>query len=317
MTPDRKTEYAPLPAGRIRAVAAASAWAAQNADHVKINSAKIGDYHRQLFSKCPLVTHLDQEQHFISPDREATASYVLALDSINFGSGYFHRGLEYATVAGGLKKAFERGELNSPAQWAKATPEYFSRLLSVPLHGLAALFARHLRASGEKILSGYQGQVVHLLEQSGYSAAKLAEIVAAWDSFRDVHCYKGREIPFFKRAQILAADMHLALGGFKDMDRLTMFADNTVPHVLRCDGILEYDAALAAKIAAGVLLPSGGAEEVEIRAAAIHAVELIKQEAARHGLPVTSVNLDHMLWHRGYEPELYKRPKHRTLTTDY
>ena len=49
---------------------------------------------------------------------------------------------------------------------------------------------------------------------------------------------------FYKRAQIVAADLALAgVARFRDLDRLTIFADNLVPHVLRCDGVLVYDAA--------------------------------------------------------------------------
>ena len=54
---------------------------------------------------------------------------------------------------------------------------------------------------------------------------------------------------FYKRAQIAASD--LALGGvaeFGDLDALTIFADNLVPHVLRCEGVLVYDEGLAAHI---------------------------------------------------------------------
>ena len=49
----------------------------------------------------------------------------------------------------------------------------------------------------------------------------------------------------------------LALAGvaeFADLDRLTIFADNLVPHVLRVDGVLRYDSRLAARIDAGELL---------------------------------------------------------------
>ena len=45
---------------------------------------------------------------------------------------------------------------------------------------------------------------------------------------------------FYKRAQILPADLALAgVAQFADLDRLTLFADNLVPHVLRCDGVLS------------------------------------------------------------------------------
>jgi hypothetical protein len=301
----------------VREVLPACQWVSQQARHVKINHAKIPAYAGFILDRCRPVAGLDPSIHHVTDDPEETAAYILALDSINFGSGYFDGRLEYATIAGGLKQAFEQGELNRPEKWVKAAAEDFSRLFSVPVNGLTALFAQHLRETGKKILAEYQGSVLNLLEQAGYSALKLADIVAAWDSFQDAPFYKGRKIPFLKRAQIVAADMHLALPGFKDMDALTIFADNMVPHVLRCDGIIEYDASLAAKIDHGACLPAGSEEEIEIRAAAIYAVELIKQAAHRQGHAVTSVNLDHMLWHRGYEPELYKKPRHRTLTTAY
>ncbi len=59
-------------------------------------------------------------------------------------------------------------------------------------------------------------------------------------------------VPFLKRAQIAAADLQRAgVVRFDDIDRLTMFADNLVPHVLRLDGILEFDPDLVARIKRG------------------------------------------------------------------
>ena len=91
----------------------------------------------------------------------------------------------------------------------------------------------------------------------------------------------------------------LALAGvaeFHDLDRLTIFADNLVPHVLRVDGVLVYDPALAARIDAGELLEPG-AEEREIRGCAVHACELL---AERLGMPARL--LDMALWNRGQAP---------------
>ena len=304
-------------------------WVAQQARHVKIHPEKIPAAVDLVLKKYPLITEMDSSIHYISSDPEETTAYFLALDSINFGSGYFPIAkdceikLDYMVVAGRLKKAFERGELNKPEQWIKTAPENFSRIMKVPmgthpkLDELMSLFSDHLQKTGEKILSEYKGSPLYLLEKADYSAKKLTNIVAEWDHFRDIHLYKGREVPFLKRAQILAADLNLALSGFTDMDKLTTFADNRVPHVLRCDDILKYNTALASKIANSILLPSGSEEEIEIRATTIYAVELMRQAAQNQGHAITSVNLDHLLWHRGHEPALYTKPTHRTPTADY
>lgn len=310
-------------------IAPCCAWVMQRARQVSIRCEQIPAYARFLLDLRPPAPGLDPALHHVTADREETAAYVLALDSVNFGSGCFRLArdcgleLEYAVIARGLKAAFIRGELNTPQQWRQVTAADFSRLLALPsgrhpdLDRLLERFALHLRLTGENLAADHQGRVLPLLAAAGHSAPRLAEIVAAWPHFRDAHLYDGREIPLLKRAQILAADMHLALGGFSGMERLTIFADNMVPHVLRCDGVLEYAPALAEKIEAGVQLISGSAEEVEIRAAAIHAVELLKREVLAAGRALTAVNLDHLLWHRGYEPAIYARLSHRTLTGDY
>jgi hypothetical protein len=141
--------------------------------------------------------------------------------------------------------------------------------------------------------------------------------------FRDVERYEGMDVPFYKRAQLTAADLSLALegrglGAFTDLDRLTIFADNLVPHVLRVDGVLAYDAELAARIDREELITPGSAEEVEIRAGAVHAVELMRAALGRAGRAVTSTGLDYVLWNRGQE-RFYKtvKPRHRARTVYY
>jgi putative queuosine salvage protein len=98
---------------------------------------------------------------------------------------------------------------------------------------------------------------------------------------------------------------------FSDLDRLTIFADNLVPHVLRVDGVLRYDPALGARIDAGELLPPGE-EEREIRACAVHACELLSR---RLGMPARV--LDAALWNRGQAWKYKSVPRHRTRTVYY
>jgi hypothetical protein len=308
---------------------------ATHADFVKIRVDAIEDFTKRMLQRYPIITSLDAQSHFLSEaSPAATATFVLALDSVNFGSGYFKAAaeadvaLEYAIIAGGLRKAFGQSRMNTPYKWLAATAADCHEIFGVPagknrlLDRLMGLFADHLGAAGQQIVESYDGEVMNLLEAAGNSAVSLVNSVASWPTFHDKTVYKGAPISFFKRAQIFAADMHLALQGqapaaFADMGALTSFADNMVPHVLRCDGILDYAPQLAARIDNGVQIPEGAPEEIEIRACGIHAVELMKRAAAGLGHDVTSVNLDHIIWNRGYEREIYEKPSHKTLTVWY
>jgi hypothetical protein len=102
------------------------------------------------------------------------------------------------------------------------------------------------------------------------------------------------------------------LGRFADVDRLTAFADNLVPHTLRMAGVLRYDPALAGRIARQELLAAGEPAEVELRACGVHAVELL---AARSGL--TPAAVDHQLWQRGQDPAIKAVPRHRCRCSWY
>ena len=165
-----------------------------------------------------------------------------------------------------------------------------------------ALYARALNDLG-----GFLGEraALGLVAATGGSAERLAGQLAEGMPFFD-------DRGFYKRAQIVPSDLALAgVAEFGDLDRLTIFADNLVPHVLRVDGVLEYDPALAARIDAGELLPQGRAER-EIRACAVHACE---QLAGRTGIPPRE--LDIRLWNRGQAPEYKALPRHRTRSVYY
>jgi hypothetical protein len=129
-------------------------------------------------------------------------------------------------------------------------------------------------------------------------------------------------VPIYKRAQITASDLALAFAGqsygfFEDLDQLTMFADNLVPHVLKLDGVLVFRPELEAKITAGTLIPAGSAEEVEIRAVSLHAVELLVGMLRHQQQQITARQLDILLWNKGQALAYRQRPRHRTRTVFY
>ncbi len=255
-------------------------------------------------------------------ERTATAWYWLTLDAINFGSGWFPTlrkapgASGYRTVSGGLARRFAAQGPWSAAELADLTAAQMAAVMDQdPAHELMAWFAGSLNDLGRRLHAGYGGDPRALIDAAGGSALALVESVAPWPCFTDVSSYAGISVPFLKRAQILAADLARAgAATFADLDRLTMFADNLVPHVLRLDGILDFAPELVARIDAGELLEHGSPEEVEIRACAVWAVELIVA-ASPHQL--SAAQLDELLWQRGQGPRYKGSPRHRSRCTAY
>jgi len=314
------------------AVRAACAQVATEAAHVRIDTARIPDYAAALLRETLPTPEYDLRHHFLG-EPEETAAFVLTLDAINFGSGYFPHLRKrpklsgYFTIAGALTDHFRaHSPLSAPALAAidaAACQQLFDQPPDGgPIDELMALFAASLNDLGRHIAEQYDGRFAAPIEAADGSATRLVARLAAMPSFRDVASYRGRAVPFYKRAQITIADLTLAfngtgLGAFTDLDRLTIFADNLVPHVLRVDGLLHYDDALAAQIASGEPLAANSPEEVEIRATAVHTAELLVAACAAHGHPTTARELDYLLWNRGLAPIYRETPRHRTRTTAY
>ena len=252
---------------------------------------------------------LDPDRHVLDGEREHVAAYLLTLTAINFGSGWFptlrkRAGMSgYFTVASSLADRFRAGGPWSNEQLRALTTDEVADVLGQPRdHELMFLFSQALRQLG-----GFLGErtALEFVAEAGGSAERLARTVAGGMSMWN-------DRGFYKRAQILASD--LALGGvatFRDLDEQTIFADNLVPHVLRCDGVLVYDDALARTIDGEELL-TNTEQEREIRASAVHACTIVAKE-----LGVSERVLDMWLWTRGQAPHYKARPRHRSRTVFY
>jgi hypothetical protein len=273
---------------------------AANARHVTIDLDRLGD----IEPGPPPV--LDAERHYLEGTRDDVAAYLLTLDAINFGSGWFPTVRKrpgcsgYYTVSWALADRWrERGPWTNDELRRMAAEEIADVLGQERGHELMALYAQALRQLGEWLGDGAPLDVIPA------SAEELADSLRAMPFFDDSG--------FWKRAQITANDLQLAgIASFDDIDGLTIFADNLVPHVLRVDGVLRYDDALAGRIDAGELIPAGSQEEREIRGCAVHACELIAAE-----LGIAARDLDVMLWNRGQDESYKSRPRHRTRTVYY
>ncbi len=195
-------------------------------------------------------------------------------------------------------------------------------------------------------LDNYEGQALQAIEAANGSAVTLATMLLGMPFYRDRAHYdraqsvSDRALPggldqpspqhpaatnltspapsatvhFYKRAQITPADLQRELNHplFDDLDKLTAFADNLVPHLLRIDGAIILDQELENRINTGMLLPAGSPAEIEIRAAGIEAVRQLAQLTGR-----TEMELDLLLWTQGRQPKYKNVPRHRCRTVFY
>ena len=346
----------------------AAASVADRATSVRINAEAL----RGFVGRIDLTVPDDDPGHEPMGDPESTAAFVMALDAVNFGSGYFPHlrkrpGMSgYGTTAACLRDhASARGPITSawlrsvnaeeaaalfgqvPAEPPPAAPDaaplptpqaahapapesaHFATLESAqaPAPPAAAaelmdLFARAWNDLGAFIDRVGGGTALGVTAAADGSAARLLALLAEMPFYKDVHRYRGLEVPFYKRAQITVCDMAAAFrheppGAFADFDLLTMFADNLVPHVLRIEGVLEFSDDLVARIAAAEDISCGSEPEIEIRACALHAVEVIVGELARRGRPCTAAHVDGVLWRMGGRRFYKAEPRHRTRSTYY
>ncbi len=248
------------------------------------------------------IVGLNETLHFLDGEPADVARYVLILDSINFGSGWFE---ELSTTTDALTQRLT-AHARASGPWAAGELRALDaaavgEVLGLdPEHQLMRLYSAALNHLG--LFLGDRPLLAFL----GDSAETLAERLADGMPFFD-------DRGFYKRAQIAANDLHMAgVVEFADIDRLTIFADNLVPHVLRLDGVLSYSDELAQRIDQGLDLIAGGEFELELRGCAVHACEGLAAE-----LGVAPRLLDNWLWNRGQHPPYSERPAHISRTVYY
>ncbi len=284
---------------------------AASAGHVRIVPAAGAAYDGLAVAPAPAP---DPQRTYADGSEEDVARYWLVVGAVNFGSGWFPTLRKRTTdhgepVSGATTVAWALADrFRAHGPWTNAelrglgTPEVAAVMGQRADHELMSLYSQALRSLGAFL---GERSALDLVGEADGSAVRLAETLAGGMAL-------WADRGFYKRAQLLPAELARAgVAPFADLDELTIFADNLVPHVLRCDGVLVYEEALAARIDRGELLGAGRAER-EIRACAVHAGEAL---AARLGIPARELDL--RLWHRGQEPSYKARPRHRCRTVFY
>ena len=310
-------------------VRAAAAGVAQRATLVRIDTNALD---RLVADLDPTPPDLYPEERWSgTPDDRAMG--VVAWNAVNFGSGWFpyvrklpgHSG---ARTLAARWQAWCATNGVPGAEWlAEVTVEQVAEAFAQPLHGevrgLLDAFTGAWREVGAHLLDHHGGSAAALVGAAGGSGAALAGELGTLPAWDDRHHHDGHEVPLYKRAQIVVSQLASVLAGdelgtFGDLDRLTAFADNLVPHVLKMRGVLVVDPALDRRIERAELLRSGERGEVELRAVAVHAVERIVARLHEGGhAGATPAAIDHRLWQLGQDPAVKARPRHRCRCTFY
>lgn len=298
--------------------------------HVTVHTARLEMYLDEV------ARRNEQQRHDPAPsdktDADGRIAFVLLRDATNFGSGWHPHlnkepGLSGARTTGvRLARWLAENGVPSADQLSKMSAEQcatiFGQTMAEPVAELMTFFADAWRQLGDALSERFEGSYSQLVAAAEGSAVRLAQLLGEIGYFHDVYEHEGLLFPFLKRAQLAAYDLSLFCSDdercrFSDLDRLTIFADNLVPHTLRVDGVLEYSAPLLARIDAGELIEADSPEEIEIRAMAVHATELLSTMSAERGDPVMPLRLSDWLWNRGQSPAYKAYPRQRTISVHY
>lgn len=305
----------------LQLVRESTAWVIARAEHVTIDDEAIAREAARMARDPVEPLKWAQDYHYLEDDVLLT-QFLFVVDTLNF-CFWPDPDLEYEPLVKGLRRALDADPTVFDAdRLARVTADTLRDWLGGDLPQMDER-ARLLREVGAGLRTRYNGRAATLVEAAGGSTARLVELVTAhFPGFRDHAIYRGRQVFFYKRAQIFVGDVWGAFGGeglgtFDDVDELTMFADYRVPQLLRPLGILHYSDQLAAHVDARDEIPAGSEQEVEIRAATVQAVERLRNVLAEHGRELHTVELDWLLWQRGEAQREELPPHHRTLTIYY
>ncbi|KAM7201183.1 Protein of unknown function (DUF2419) domain containing protein [Naviculisporaceae sp. PSN 640] len=187
-----------------------------------------------------------------------------------------------------------------------------------------------IREAGNVLYQKYQCSSVNLIKAAKGSAARLVNLLADdFPCFRDEHRFETRRKPIriLKRAQIFVADVWAAFEGkgygeFRDIDKITMFADYRVPQILSTMGCIGYSPPLDAIVRDKREIQSGSNRELQLRASSIWCVELIRREIKKNhpDAKVNAILIDFFLYDTIKEIEAAGKesiPHHRTRSIWY
>ena len=139
--------------------------------------------------------------------------YIFVLDALNW-CFWPTDNFEYEQLAVSLKQvlistpdAFDAKKL---AELTEQELESWFLPLQIPM---ADERVQKINELGVGLMNKYDGLAINLVKQANNSATMLVDLVVdSFPGFRDHSVYKGRQVFFYKRAQILVGDVWAAFG---------------------------------------------------------------------------------------------------------
>ncbi|KAL9104541.1 MAG: hypothetical protein Q9163_000514 [Psora crenata] len=274
-----------------------------------------------------------QELHPKAKD-ESTVDFIFLMDLLNFSFwpttgnpetvySVDYRGKTwtgYWTLVAAIQRALDEGvPITNPSFWmddSGCTDDVLRHVFRSSTAEEMPLLAdriRCMREAGYILQERFRGSFLTVLQHAEGSAAALVDLlVSNFRCFDDAHNFEGRRVRFFKRAQILVADLWACFEGesfgfFQDIDQITMFAgtwdlpdraptaprsrpsDYRIPQMLHSLGCLSYSPPLESSIRQFKTIESGHSWEIQLRGCSIWCVELLKREMLRNN-PKTHIN---------------------------
>ena len=167
---------------------------------MRLVDAQIAPYAASL-AAAGLPTPVYDTAHHARGSVADTVAFLLTLDTVNFGSGYFPHlrkrpGMSgYFTVASSLKERWERDGPLTGAELRAMTAGDCAVLFGQegnagPAQELMALFAQALNDLGAWLGGRYDDDPLGPIADAGHSAARLVELVSEMPFYRDVSIYR-------------------------------------------------------------------------------------------------------------------------------
>jgi hypothetical protein len=261
---------------------------------------------------------------------EGKALFHLVQAALSFGTGWRQefRGIQDPRdgLAVRLRRQFALAGAPSAAHLSRIKPADCERILGADpeLEGASApelveLQARALRDLGRHLESHHRGEALRFLAETGGNLQGLVESCSALPFFHDVQRYRGVEVPFFWRSQCLASELAAEFRdtphqGWAEWEQYSISSDPRIVGVLVDAGILRPEQGILSRLQAGEAIPAHSEREIELRAAAIVAVELMVHALRRDGRPATALGVD--AWLRA-DPRWCAAPRPRVRTVSY